>query len=330
MEPMEQRRCLANVPGDVPFEKKLHHPLYAKDIQILQLNVGRRCNLTCRHCHVSAGPNRLEVMGHPVFERCLSILKHHPIGTIDITGGAPEMNPHLPQFIREAAELDRRLLVRSNLLILLEQEYRHFVDLYAAHRVEIITSLPDYHSAKTDRQRGAGAFGKIIQAAKELNERGYGHPGSGRVLNLVYNPVGAYLPGSQETLENTYRQRLADEYGIVFNRLFSLTNCPVGRYLDFLIKSDNFDDYMGELIDAFNQTAVDNAMCRITLSVGWDGRLYDCDFNQMLELAVNHGAPSHIDIFSFDDLKKRRIVTANHCYACVAGQGSSCQGSLKS
>ena len=329
MEPAEQLRHLAWVPGDISFHSKLRNPLVAEDIQIFQLNVGRRCNLACKHCHVSAGPQRSEMMERAVFEKCLQVLSKHPIGTIDITGGSPEMNPNLPWFIREAAKLGRRLLVRSNLMILHQDQYREYVDLYADNQVEVVASLPHYNAQRADRQRGEGVFSQVIRMMRELNAKGYGQPGSGLILDLVSNPVGAYLPGPQAHLAHEYRQRLAAEHGVVFNNLFVLTNSPVGRYLEYLIRTDNYEDYMTELINAFNWSAVDHVMCRNTLSVGWEGGLYDCDFNQMLALPVDHGAPSHIDIFDFDLLKTRRIVIANHCFACTAGAGSSCQGTLE-
>jgi len=329
MEPREQLNQLAHVPGDVSFGDKIQAPLFADGIQILQLNVGRRCNLRCKHCHVEAGPDRPELMDLAVFEKCLEILSKHNIDTVDITGGAPEMNPHLPWFIKEASKLDRRLLVRTNLMILGEDAYRHFLDIYTEHQVEVVTSLPDYHPDRTDRQRGRGVFDAIIKVMKELNQRGYGRPDSNLVLDLVYNPVGAYLPGSQDALTREYKKKLAEAHGVTFNQLFCLTNCPVGRYLEYLVRTDNYEDYMNDLINAFNWSAVSNVMCRHTLSVAWDGMLYDCDFNQMLAMPVNHGAPSHIDIFNFDQLKERQIVIANHCYACTAGAGSSCQGALE-
>ena len=328
MEPSEQLHYLSRVPGDVSFREKISRPLFAQDIQILQLNIGRRCNLRCKHCHVEAGPDRKEIMDRSIFEKCLEILNDYDVGTIDITGGSPEMNPHLPWFITEAAKLDRRMLVRSNLVILLEKDYREVIDFYAASKVEVVTSLPDYQAQRTDRQRGAGVFQRVIQAMRELNRKGYGRPDSGLILDLVHNPVGAYLPGSQEALTQEYKRRLKHDHGVEFNHLFSLTNSPVGRYLEYLIRTENYDDYMVELIDAFNLAAVENVMCRTTLSVGWDGKLYDCDFNQMLAMTVNHGAPTHIDIFDFTQLRQRQIVIANHCYACTAGSGSSCQGAL--
>lgn len=329
MEPAEQLKHLAHVPGGIHFADKLQRPFHAQSIEIMQLNVGRRCNLTCKHCHVEAGPHRTELMTRQVFEKCLEVLTDNPIGTVDITGGSPEMNPELAWFIPEAARLGRRMLVRSNMSILLDPSYRHYMDLYARNDVEIVTSLPDYRALRTNRQRGEGVFEAVISALKELNQKGYAQPGSQLLLHLVYNPVGAYLPGSQEALAHEYRERLSAEYGIAFNELFCLANCPVGRYLEYLIRSDNYEDYMSELINAFNWSALQHVMCRSTLSVGWDGKLYDCDFNQMLALPVNHGAPAHIDIFNFDQLMKRQIVVANHCYACTAGAGSSCQGALE-
>ncbi len=328
MEPAKQARFLADVPGGVSFEDKLAKPLMAETIQILQLNVGRRCNLMCKHCHVEAGPHRQEMMTRAVMEKCLQILENHPIGTIDLTGGAPEMNPHLAWFLQKAARLGRRILIRSNLSILAKADYQHFLDLYTALKVEVVTSLPDTRAQRTDRQRGEGVFACVIKMMQALNDRGYGRPDSGLILDLVHNPVGAYLPGSQAALAQTYHERLLREHGIVFNNLFCLGNTPVGRYLEYLIQSENYEAYMSELISAFNWSAVDHLMCRSTLSVGWNGKLYDCDFNQMLEMPVNHGAPAHIDIFEFEKLKNRRIVLANHCYACTAGAGSSCQGAL--
>lgn len=326
----EQIHALGQI-GDSPsFAGKIREihkfPLTAKGIDILQINLGRLCNLSCRHCHVNAGPTRSEIMTKSILAKCLEIVCSYPISTIDITGGAPEMNPHLEWFVGEAAGLNRRLIVRSNLTLLLDESYRRFMDVFTQNRVEIVTSLPDYMEAKSDRQRGAGVFRKVIAAMRELNARGYGMPGSGLCIDIVHNPVGAYLPGSQRALEHEYRERLLAEHGVHFNRLFCLTNLPVGRYLDYLIASDNFEDYLSTLCQSFNPAAVDNVMCLTTLSVGWDGSLYDCDFNQMLGLTVNHGAPKNIMNFDVEKLKNREIVIHNHCYGCVAGSGSSCQG----
>ena len=330
MDASEQLRILSRI-GDIPslpakFREMDKFPLTAKGIDTLQINVGRVCNLACRHCHVNAGPHRTESMSRSVLAKCLDILDVFPISTIDITGGAPEMNPHLEWFIGEASRLHRRFIVRSNLTLLTEEPYRHFIDVFVQNKIEIVTSLPDAIAAKSDRQRGAGVFGRIIAALRELNLRGYGTPDSGLTIDIVHNPVGAYLPGSQAALEHEYRERLLAEQGVRFNELFCLTNLPVGRYLDYLIESGNFEDYLFTLWHSFNPAAVDHVMCLTMLSVGWDGSLYDCDFNQMLGLPVNHGAPDNIMAFDMDRLKHREIVINNHCYGCVAGAGSSCQG----
>jgi radical SAM/Cys-rich protein len=333
MTESEQINRLGRVPDLKPFDQSLRasslYPLKASGIDIFQVNVGKRCNLSCRHCHVEAGPGRHESMVRPVFEKCLAVFKKSSCSTIDITGGAPEMNPNLEWFLGELASLKRRVIVRSNLVILLEPEYRRFMEIYATHGVEVVGSLPFYEAGKSDRQRGGGGFLKSIEAIKGLNERAYARKGSGLVLDLVHNPVGAYLPGPQPVLEHEYRTRLKRDYGVSFNRLFCMTNCPVGRYLEYLTQSDNFEDYMAELASAYNAAAARQVMCRTTISVGWNGKLYDCDFNQMLGLAVNHGAPSHIDAFDFDRLNSREIVINNHCYACTAGSGSSCQGATQ-
>jgi radical SAM/Cys-rich protein len=330
MDTREQLRILGRI-GDIPsLSRRIREinmfPLYAKGIEILQINTGRCCNLSCRHCHVDAGPHRTEIMSRPVLEKCLEILSSFPISTIDITGGSPEMNPHLEWFIGEAVRLNRRLIVRSNLTLLLEEPYRHFMDVFAQNKVEIVTSLPDYLETKSDRQRGAGVFAMVIKALRELNSRGYGMKNSGLYIDIVHNPVGAYLPGSQAALEHEYHERLLTEQGVHFNQLFCLTNLPVGRYLDYLIESGNFEDYISALCHSFNPAAVKNVMCLTTLSVGWDGLLYDCDFNQMLGLTVNNGSQTNIMNFDMDKLKNRKIVINNHCYGCVAGSGSSCQG----
>ena len=303
-------------------------PLTATAIDVLQVNVGRQCNLSCKHCHMEAGPHRTEIMPRSVLGRCLEIARNRMITVIDITGGSPEMNPELPWFISEVAKLNKRLIVRSNLMILHDNAYASYIELYRRNNVEIVGSLPDPHGAKTDRQRGAGVFAREIEVIKLLNERGYGRDGSNLVLDLVHNPVGAFLPGSQKSLEEEYRRQLSAAYGICFNHLFSLTNNPSGRYLAYLIQSENYEEYMAALANAYNPAAACKVMCRSTLSVGWDGRLYDCDFNQALGLPVNHGAPDHIDRFNLARLSTREIVVANHCYACTAGAGSSCQGAV--
>jgi len=303
-------------------------PLTAEEITILQINVTRKCNLQCKHCHVEAGPQRHEMMHRDTLEQCLRNLETHEIPTVDITGGAPELNPELPWFLERVTRLGRRSIVRSNLVILLEPQYTHYLDLFARLGVEVVGSVPNYRQNRSDRQRGQGMFTKATKAISQLNRLGYGKEGSGLILDLVHNPSGAYLPAAQASLEHEYRLHLQQEHGIIFNRLFCLTNCPAGRYLDFLINSDNLESYMSNLRQAFNPFAVPNVMCRTTLSVGWDGRLYDCDFNQTLGLEVNSGAPAHISDFHFETLRKREITVRDHCYACTAGAGSSCQGVL--
>ncbi len=309
-----------------PFTERVRGALRATGIEVFQVNVGYRCNLQCRHCHVQAGPQRREVMPRETMERCLEVLAAHAIPVVDITGGSPEIHPHFSWFVQECSALKRRVMVRSNGVLLLDRENEALLDLYARNGVEVVLSLPHVDARVTDRQRGEGVFGGLIDVVRRLNARGYGEEGSGLVVDLVHNPAGAYLPGSQTGLESHYRSTLRDRHGVVFNHLFSITNMPIGRYLDYLVETDNYEEYMKTLVKAFNPAALNGIMCKSTLSVGWDGRLYDCDFNQMLGLAVNHGAPRHIDDFSIDALTSREIVVGDHCYGCTAGAGSSCQG----
>ncbi len=304
------------------------YPLRATTVAVLQLNITRRCNLSCKHCHVQAGPSRTEMMSRDTLAHCVRAAGHPGVATIDITGGAPELHPDIEWLVQEAAGLGKRLIVRSNLVILLEPEYRHLMQFFAANKVELVGSLPDYRAERSDRQRGAGTFKLAIEAIGELNRIGYGEAGSGLRLDLVHNPAGAYLPGSQAALESEYRRRLKAEFGLNFNTLFCLVNCPIGRYLEYLTASGNLTGYLRTLQCAFNTRTVERVMCRSTLSVGWDGRLYDCDFNQVLDLTVNSGAPVHIQDFEFNRLATRDIVVRAHCFACTAGAGSSCQGSL--
>jgi radical SAM/Cys-rich protein len=310
------------------FEQKAAGPLEATGIDILQINLGYRCNLACRHCHIDAGPNRPELMSRQVMEMCLQVLRDHPIATIDITGGAPEMHPDLPWFLEACASLGRRLLVRTNGVILLEPSYAHLLDLYARLRVEVVVSFPHMDLKVTDRQRGEGVHSRLIEVLRKFNEKGYGKIGSGLILNLVHNPGGAYLPGQQGCLESHYRQALRERYGILFNHLFCITNMPIGRYRSYLQKTDNHEEYMTALVNAFNPATLSSVMCRTTLSVAWDGKLYDCDFNQTLGMTVNHGAPEHIERFDLGRLANRRVITGNHCYGCTAGAGSSCRGEI--
>ena len=332
MDTRDQLALLKQRVDIVPFAEKLEQtglkPLCAAAIDILQLNITRRCNMSCKHCHVNAGPGRSEMMLEDVMKKCLDIARQYDVSTIDITGGAPEMHPLLEWFLNEAAQMKKRVILRSNLVILLEEAYRPFIELYARLGIEVVGSLPDYRKDRADKQRGTSAFERSIEVLRQLNAKGYAKPGTGLVLDLVHNPAGAFLPGPQRSLEQEYKRQLADRCGVYFNKLFCLTNCPIGRYLEYLVRSDNLDDYMIDLVRAYNPSAALNVMCRTTLSVGWDGRLYDCDFNQMLKLTINHGAPDHIRQFNYSVLANREIVVANHCYCCTAGAGSSCQGAL--
>lgn len=332
MDLKEQHELLDRLDRPDSFTDRLKacaaFPLRAQSINVLQINITRRCNLCCRHCHVEGSPDRTEELSRENMEACLRAAAIPEITTLDITGGAPEMHPHFEWFLQKAAAVGKRLLVRSNGAILLDDPYRRFLDLYADLGVEVAVSLPNPLPEKTDRMRGAGIFNRIIAALKELNARGYGAQDSGRILDLVHNPVGAFLPGSQAALESEYRSRLRQTYGVEFNSLFCLTNCPVGRYLDFLKHSGNISDYIDLLKQSFNRDAVSNVMCRTTLSVGVDGRLFDCDFNQVLDLSLAEGVAAHITDFDFEKLARREIVVRSHCFACTAGSGSSCQGAL--
>ena len=304
------------------------YPLKATGIDTLQMNITRTCNLACKHCHVKAGPERNERMSKEILSRCMKAAEHPSVTTLDITGGAPEMHPDIEWLICEMAALGKRLLVRSNLVILLDPRYQHLMELFASNHVELVGSLPDYRAQRSDPQRGNGVYDHIMEAMRQLNRIGYGIADSGRVLDLVHNPAGAYLPGSQSGLEHEYRRVLHEEQDVVFNTLFCLVNCPVGRYLDYLKCSGNLDDYMQTLRKAFNPQTANLVMCRNTVSVGWDGRLFDCDFNQIENVTVNSGSPTHIRDFNFNLLAERQIEVRDHCFACTAGSGSSCCGVL--
>lgn len=301
-------------------------PLQPARIDIFQMNMGKMCNQTCKHCHVDAGPDRKEIMSRETMSLCLNILAKHDIPTVDLTGGAPELNPDFRWFVEQAAALGKHIMDRCNLTIILaNKSYHDLPAFFARHKVEVISSLPHYTALRTDRQRGDGVFDKSIKALQMLNEAGYGIEGSGLKLNLVYNPTGAILPGPQQELEADYKRELKNHFGIDFNNLYVITNMPISRFLDYLITSGNYEDYMQKLINAFNPAAVAGLMCRNTLSVGWDGYLYDCDFNQMLDIKVG-GKAQHISEFNITELGKRYIVVDQHCYGCTAGLGSSCGG----
>jgi radical SAM/Cys-rich protein len=311
---------------DEKYEMVGEGQLHASNIEIMQVNVGKMCNQVCKHCHVDAGPDRKEIMTKETMQLCIDVLKQSEIPTVDLTGGAPELNPSFKWFVDEIRKLDRHVIVRSNLTILEESGFHDFSEFMANHKVEIVSSLPFYKKTFTDKQRGDGVFDKSISAIKKLNAFGYGQEGTGLIFNLVYNPVGAFLPPSQEGLEKDYKRELLNNHGIVFNSLYTITNMPISRFLDYLIQSGNYESYMKKLVDSFNPIAATNVMCKFTISVGWDGQLFDCDFNQMLEMNMDHGAPNHIKDFDIKKIENRRIVTAQHCYGCTAGAGSSCGG----
>ena len=304
------------------------YPLKPTGTTILQVNVGKMCNQTCKHCHVDAGPDRKEIMTRETMALCLKALQQAPqITTVDLTGGAPEMNPDFRWFVEQLSVLGRQVIVRCNLTIILaNKKYNDLPEFFKQHGVHVVSSLPYFQASRTDAQRGEGVFEKSVKALQMLNEVGYGREDTGLLLDLVYNPSGAFLPGSQASLEAEFKRRLKNGYNIVFNDLFCITNLPVSRYLDYLVQSGNYDSYMQKLIEAFNPVAAAGVMCRNTISVGWDGYLYDCDFNQMLDLKVAQKASQHIRDFDAATLDMRHIVLNQHCYGCTAGAGSSCGG----
>ena len=318
--------------GELPtFAAKIKEtnqfPLRPKKLEILQINLGYMCNQVCSHCHVDAGPDRKEIMTKETMEQCLEVIKKTEAHTLDLTGGAPEMNPNFRWFVEEAAKAGiKDFIVRSNLTIIrANKKYHDLPTFFKKHRIHVVSSMPHWTRGKTDKQRGDGVFDKSIKALQELNAVGYGIPGSNLQLDLVYNPSGAFLPGDQMALENDFKKALREEFDIHFHNLFAITNLPISRFLDYLIASENYEDYMISLVDAYNPEAVKNVMCTNTLSVSWDGWLYDCDFNQMLNLKVASKV-QHISEYNEVLLQNRNIIINQHCYGCTAGSGSSCQG----
>ncbi|HHB78831.1 MAG TPA: radical SAM/Cys-rich domain protein [Saprospiraceae bacterium] len=306
-----------------------HYPLTVSKLEIFQINLGKMCNQSCAHCHVDAGPDRKEIMTRENLEICLDILRKHPqIHTVDLTGGAPEMNPHFSWFVESCAEMGKKIMVRSNLTIIVSNpKYHYLPEFFAKHRVEVISSLPFYSAKRTDKQRGEGVFEDSIRAIELLNNQGYGQKDSGLMLHLVYNPSGAFLPGNQLSLEAEFKRQLARRHDIVFNNLLAITNLPINRFLDYLVANDNYEFYMEQLLDAYNPATIDGLMCRNTISVSWDGFLYDCDFNQMLDLKTACTS-QHIRDFDVRSLEERAVVLGQHCYGCTAGAGSSCGGTI--
>ncbi|WP_104735503.1 arsenosugar biosynthesis radical SAM (seleno)protein ArsS [Hanstruepera ponticola] len=320
--------------GDLPkFKDKIaesnQFPLKANKLEILQINVGYMCNQVCAHCHVDAGPDRKEIMTKETMLQCLDVIKKTEAHTLDLTGGAPEMNPNFRWFVEEASKAGiKDFIVRSNLTIIrANKKYHDLPEFFKKHNVHVVSSMPHWTKGKTDKQRGNGVFDKSIQALKDLNAIGYGLPGSDLRLDLVYNPSGAFLPGNQMALEKDFKKALLDDFDIQFHNLFAITNLPISRFLDYLIASENYEDYMYSLVEAYNPEAVKNVMCTNTISVSWDGYLYDCDFNQMLNLPVKSKA-KHISEYNSELLEGRSIVISQHCYGCTAGAGSSCQGNV--
>ncbi len=318
-----------------PFAKKIGEAgfttLTPTTLEIFQLNIGKLCNQTCTHCHVDAGPDRKEEnMDKATLEKCLKIIASVPsIHTVDITGGAPEMNAHFRWFVEECSKLGKKVINRCNLTIIVaNKKYFDLPEFFAKHKVHIISSLPYFSEGKTDSQRGDGVFQASIKALKMLNEVGYGKEDPDLVLDLVYNPNGAFLPDDQASLEKLFKRKLSTKFGISFNMLFAITNLPISRFLDYLLQSGNYEEYMEKLVNAYNPMTVQGLMCRNTISVSWDGYLHDCDFNQMLELKVATNGSQHLDDFDLEKLKNRNIVLNQHCYGCTAGAGSSCGGEI--
>lgn len=303
--------------------------LRKRKIEILQVNVGKLCNLTCVHCHVEAGPTKTkENMSHETAEAVVRFMDVLGTGTLDITGGAPELNPNFKYLVIEARSRNLRVIDRCNLTVFYEEGMSALPDFLARHQVEVVASLPCYQEQNVDKQRGKGTFQQSIEALKWLNDLGYGKKKE-LMLNLVYNPVGPHLPPAQKKLEEDYKQKLYTDFGIVFNQLYTITNMPITRYAKYLKAFNQYDSYVELLINSFNVATVEGLMCINTLSVGWDGRLYDCDFNQMLGMAMRNGRLFTISDISPKDLENREILTGNHCFGCTAGAGSSCQGALQ-
>ncbi len=304
--------------------------LNKQKLQVLQINLGKYCNQSCFHCHVEAGPGRKEMMDRTTVEHVLRFLENSDIPTVDITGGAPELNPHFDHLVESCRALGRHVMDRCNLTVFYEEGKEYLPEFFRRHRVEVICSLPCYTRENVDGQRGDGTFELSVSGLQALNRLGYGQTDSGLELNLVYNPMGDYLPPPQEQLESDYRRMLADDFGIVFNHLYCLTNMPITRFRKFLKRAGHYDAYLKLLEDNFNGETLDKVMCRDLLSVAWDGTVYDCDFNQMLDMPLGrvNGKKPHIREFSAADFEAKPILTGNHCFACTAGTGSSCGGSL--
>jgi len=316
------------------FEQKLaEHGLAlrrAASVETLQINVGKLCNQACKHCHVDASPRRTEMMTRETAEEVVGMMRRFRFATLDVTGGAPELNPHFRYLVTEAHSLGAHVIVRHNLTVMFEPEQEDLPDFFRAHGVEVVSSLPYFLEQQTDAQRGQGVFEKSVAALRRLNAVGYGVESSGLELNLVYNPVGAFLPPPQDSIEADFKRELLKRHGVSFNRLYTITNMPIKRFLVYLRRTGNEERYMRRLVESFNPRAVEGLMCRATLSVDWTGRLSDCDFNQMLDLGVAAELPQHIRDFDPARFAAAPVQTGTHCFGCTAGAGSSCGGSVVS
>ena len=301
--------------------------LRAAAVETLQVNVGKLCNQACRHCHVDASPRRTEVMPAGVADEVLAAVRRFRFPCVDITGGAPELNPNFRRLVSESRRAGARVIVRHNLTVMFEPGQEDLPEFFRSEGVEVVSSLPYFLGQQTDAQRGPGVFDKSIEALQRLNGVGYGR-GEGLALDLVYNPVGAFLPPPQGSIEADFKRELLARHGVVFDRLYTITNMPVRRFLEYLRRSGNEERYMRRLVDAFNPAAVEGLMCRTTLSVDWTGRLYDCDFNQMLGLGVDGALPQTIGELDPARFARREIETGAHCFGCTAGAGSSCGGAV--
>jgi radical SAM/Cys-rich protein len=316
-----------------PFSDKIRQigaPLTRRGIEALQVNLGRYCNLACIHCHVESGPTRTEMMSRETIDAVLAFLGRTGIPALDLTGGAPELHPDFDYLVKSACALGRHVMDRCNLTVVFEPGKEYLPEFFKVHGVELVCSLPCYSQENVDKQRGKGTFDLSIRALQRLNEIGYGRPGSGLLLNLVYNPVAPHLPPSQDKLEREYKDKLAADFGVVFNRLYCLTNMPITRYAKHLQLRHEYERYTDLLENSFNGGTLDHLMCRNLISIGWDGSVYDCDFNQMLDLALTDEMGQRLNVASLqvEPLSTRRITVGDHCYACTAGSGSSCGGTL--
>jgi radical SAM/Cys-rich protein len=323
----QQRRAVRQ-----PFIEKIdaRGGLQRRTIDTLQVNMGRYCNLACIHCHVESGPTRTEMMSAETVDAVLRFLANSNIPTLDITGGAPELHADFDHLVASARQLGRRVMDRCNLTVIFEPGKEYLPEFLRDHEVELVCSLPCYSRENVDKQRGKGTFDASIRALQRFNELGYGQPGSGLILNLIYNPVGPHLPPPQEKLEQDYKDILKEQFGIVFNHLYCLANMPITRYATHLRLRGEYDRYLELLETHFNNATLDQVMCRNLISIGWDGSVYDCDFNQMLDLPMTGAAGErlNIDSLALDQVINRPIAVGDHCYACTAGAGSSCGGAL--